>query len=344
MPSLDVFNKMIQEGFISFQAVSGRYNKYDSLATYSDLSNLFEVLTSVKDSNGNYGVMTPMSLVANPDFDKIEASGFREYNYEPFTLTLKRYPNCERSFELWKEGISTGIFIPQFHGREHLNVARWMEALQVKDNDAHLAFRHKFWGYPRRPGSFKPDKSFQASFDYDNPAELKVLDNVIIEGLELFRNLFGYSATCFTPPNGPLSRVNEKMAAENGIKCIQSARIFYDEPIGFGKTRKRFRYLGKRNNYGQVYLVRNCFFEPSELVKFNWVNKCLSEISTAFKNNKPAIVSSHRVNYVGALYPENRNNGLKSLTELLKGILKAFPDAEFLTSSQLGDIISRNDS
>lgn len=344
MPSLDVFNKMIKEGFDTSQGPSGRYNKYDSLATYDDLYKLFEVLASVRDCNGNHFVMTPMCLVANPDFDKIEASGFRTYYYEPFTLTLQKYENCERSFELWKEGISSGIFIPQFHGREHLNIRRWLEALQMEDKDAHLAFKYRFWGYPRRSDSYMPIRSFQASFEIDNPSELENLNKIISDGLKLFNQLFGYSAKCFTPPNGPLNHINEKMSAQYGIKYLQTARVIYYEPIGSGKTRRSLRYLGKRNQYNQLYFVRNCFFEPSEISGFDWVDKCLNDIRIAFSYNKPAIISSHRVNYIGALIPENRDRGLKQLKELIDKILKTYPNVEFLTSPQLGDLLTENGS
>ncbi|MFO7851423.1 MAG: polysaccharide (de)acetylase [Bacteroidota bacterium] len=342
MPSVEVYNRFVEKGFNMSDGVSARYNKYDSLATYEDLQDLFEVLSSVKDFKGNHCVMTPMCLVANPDFDKIEESGFKEYFYEPFTETLKKYPGCEKSFELWKEGISSGIFVPQFHGREHLNISRWLEALIAGDKNAHLAFKYKFWGYPKQFNSGKPEKSFQAAFDFSNYSEIKVLDKIIEDGLKIFSQLFGYDATCFTPPNGPLSRLNEKISAKNGIKYIQTARMIYNEPVGMGKTRKRIRYLGKRNKYNQVYLTRNCFFEPSECAKFNWVDKCLVDIDTAFKYNKPAIISSHRVNYIGALDSKNRDEGLNQLSLLLKRVIKIYPDIEFLTSSQLGESIIGN--
>jgi hypothetical protein len=48
-----------------------RFNKYDDLASSDDLASLFEVLESVKDSKGHSAVLTPLCLVANPDFQKI---------------------------------------------------------------------------------------------------------------------------------------------------------------------------------------------------------------------------------------------------------------------------------
>jgi hypothetical protein len=79
-------------------------------------------------------------------------------------------------------------------------------------------------------------------------------------------------------------------------------------------------------------------FEPSR-EGTHLVDTCLKEIDTSFRWNKPAIISSHRVSFVGALYPENRDNGLRQLSELLKGIVKHWPDVEFMTTEELGALM-----
>jgi ribosomal protein L21E len=122
MPSKEVFDNLINNGIDLLSDDGFIYNKYDSLATSDDLSSLFEILSSVKDCEGRSVVITPVSVVANPDFIKIRQSDFTDYIYEPITETLKKYNGCENSFILWKEGIEKRLFVPQFHGREHLNV------------------------------------------------------------------------------------------------------------------------------------------------------------------------------------------------------------------------------
>ena len=66
----------------------------------------------------------------------------------------------------------------------------------------------------------------------------------------------------------------------------------------------------------------------------------LKEMEVAFLWHKPATISSHRVNYIGFLHPENREKSLKKLEELLVRMLKRWPDIEFMTSSELGDLIA----
>ena len=31
--------------------------------------------------------------------------------------------------DLWRQGIDERLFVPAFHGREHLSVTRWLKAL-----------------------------------------------------------------------------------------------------------------------------------------------------------------------------------------------------------------------
>ena len=58
--------------------------------------------------------------------------------------------------------------------------------------------------------------------------------------------------------------------------------------------------------------------------------------------NRPAIISSHRVNYVGFLDERNRDKNLKLLKTLLDKILNKWPDVEFLSSDEMGLIINEH--
>lgn len=337
MPSGEVFARLLQAG-INFYADEGlRFNENDSLATADDLASLFELLSSFRDSTGRPPVITPVSLVANPDFGRIRESGFAEYYYEPFPETLKRYRGCEESFRLWQDGIKNRLFVPQFHGREHLNVMVWLRALQQGHNNAILAFDNHMWGI-----STASDPAigveFQAAFDLINPDDIEYQRSVIISGLDLFEELFGYRAAYFVPPNGPFSSKLESSCEEAGLKFLSVSKI-RKEPTGFGRTQTSYNWFGKRSSSGLILLTRNCFFEPGSS-GHDWVDECMFEISAAFRWNKPAIVSSHRVNYIGALNRSNRDLGLRQLGILLKRIIKTWPDVMFVTSAELGEIIA----
>jgi hypothetical protein len=84
--------------------------------------------------------------------------------------------------------------------------------------------------------------------------------------------------------------------------------------------------------------VRNCFFEPSLDPGFNWVDDCLRRMKIIFLWGKPAIIGSHRINFIGSLNEENRKKNLKALEFMLRSILKTWPEVEFITTDVLGKI------
>src|SRR3546814_849377 len=110
-----------------------RFNQYDTLESNTDMEQLFDVLLRHSDQQGRNPVITAMTNVANPDFDKIRKRKHEQYFYEPFVDTLQRYPDHDRVYNLYREGIKQRIFVPEFHGREHVHISRWMDALQGGD-------------------------------------------------------------------------------------------------------------------------------------------------------------------------------------------------------------------
>jgi hypothetical protein len=317
-----------------------RFNRYDTLESQHDLSMLFEILASFKDKNNNSPSFTALTTVANLDFDKIRISDYREYFYEPFTKTLQRYYGTDLPFNLWKEGIKAGIFIPQFHGREHINVSLWLKGLQNKDYNLLTAFNQKAIGVPMSNPS-KSRGSYLAAFDFGNESEQDNLKAICKDGLTLFNEIFGYHATLFTSPCLIHNSNLEPLLAENGIQFIDRAKISHI-PLGNGVYRKKYYRLGQRNDWDQFYITRNCMFEPNEHNDSTAVNKALRDMEISFRCMKPAIISSHRVNFVGSISPGNREHGLRCLKELLFKIKTRWPDAEFLKFSDLAEEIKKN--
>ena len=91
MPSNDTRDKLLSLGLPMGGAERQRYTNYDTLASKEDLEVLFDTLQKHKDMHANHPKITAVSVVANPDFDKIKVNNFTQYFYEPFTITLKRY-------------------------------------------------------------------------------------------------------------------------------------------------------------------------------------------------------------------------------------------------------------
>lgn len=336
MSSKAVYDKLLKAGY----SVDNRpYEKYDSLASEQDISMLFEVLTRFRDKNGNHPVITANSLVVNPDFEKIKDSGYEEYHYELFTETLKRYSNHANSFDLWKEGMNYGVFFPQFHGREHINVNSWMKALQRRDKDVMLAFEYGLPGiFPR--DNAQAGNQFVVALKFADAAEFENIKTILKDGLQLFSKIHGYRSASFIAPCNTWHPDYAETLKENGINIIQGSSVQLVPSLD--KISKRYHYVGQKNEWNQYFLIRNCSFEPTEKHNVDNIDGCLHSIDTAFRWRKPAIISSHRLNYIGSIFPENRDRNLKRLEVLLTRIIAKWPDVEFMTSAQLGDLLIKN--
>lgn len=334
MPSKEVYGKLLKAGI---RVNKCRYNKYDSLASEEDLLQLFETLIRFKDKNGKHPVITANTIVANPDFEKIKESGFKEYFFEPFTKTLERYPKHAKSFEIWEQGIANGVFIPQFHGREHLNVNRWLNVLQTGSKETLLAFENQLFGLSTTITSEKR-KSYLAALDFDDQSELIWQKNMLKDGLKLFEKTFGYPSKTYIATNYVWHPDIEAQLYHSGIEALQGGNS-HIIPGGQNPNQLIRHKLGERNSWNQNYLIRNAVFEPSENQKNDWVKTCLKEIEIAFMWHKPAIISTHRVNFIGYIDESNRKVNLKAMKQLLTIMLTKWPDIEFMSSDQLAELI-----
>jgi hypothetical protein len=96
--------------------------------------------------------------------------------------------------------------------------------------------------------------------------------------------------------------------------------------------------FGEKNNFGISYNIRNCFLEPSQLPGKDWVDSCLAQIQNAFLWQKPAVICSHRINYIGFINKQNRERGLQDLKTLMKIVLRKWPEVQFISTDQLAGL------
>ncbi len=120
MPNKAMQDELAAKGF-PFE--KRHYERVDSIAREDDLEALFSLLHRFEDKNGRHPVITAMTVMANPDFEKIRESEFASYSYRSLKDVLQDYSKGANSiFNLWQEGIKEQVFFPQFHGGEHINV------------------------------------------------------------------------------------------------------------------------------------------------------------------------------------------------------------------------------
>lgn len=319
-----------------------RFDALDSLETREDLEMLYEVLTSVRDKNGNYAVFTPFALPCNIDYEAMAENNFETYQYELLPRTYQKLeakdPKAyQGTWSLWQEGIAAKIMLPQFHGREHLNLKVFEEKLKKRDREVLTALQNR--SYTSLSGSGYPTIGYTAAFQFWDIKENERFPAIIKDGLNCFEKVYGYRAIHFNSPGGREHSLIHKALKENGVAYLDTPFI-KQEHQGKGNYKRSLNYTGKRNNLNMLYQVRNVVFEPTEQRGVDWVNFALKQIETAFAWNRPAIISSHRVNFGGHINPENRKVGLDALKNLLHKIQKRWPEVEFLAAPDLSEIIS----
>lgn len=300
------------------------YLSKDCLEQADDLKELFGLLKSFKDSYGNHPVITANTVMTNPDFKKIKDASFKAYFYEPFVETLERRDGNNSTFDLYREGEAMNIFIPQFHGKEHVNVPMWLDLLR-DDKMFQGAFEFGVWGISKDV-RHDLNQSIQATLD----TSFNVAKNSIIIGLDLFEKIFGYRSQSFIANNFVWDPELNPVLNEKGVKFLQGAKYQLLPLYGSNKRRYIRHRFGERNEYNQIFGIRNCSLEITEGLAT--VESCLKEISIAFLMKKPAIISMHRLNFMGGIDPSNRDQGLYALNKLLSKVLKKWPDVCFMST------------
>ena len=332
MDSADALKQLEKQGIES----KNRFDSYDSMETDDDLNALYDILRSVKDKNGHPAVFTPYALCCNMDFEAMKADHYQQYISERLDHTLyklyQRHPAAyKNTWVLWQQGISEGIFMPQFHGREHFNLNIIHQKLKQRDNTLLAILDTR--SLASLPNDTHSQKSWTAAFSFDNIEETFIFPDILSAGTQVFKDLFGYTSICFTPPAQHFPEWMEPTLPQYGVKCIDKA--FYKKMhTAHGKYKTQINYTGKNLAEGLKVMIRNAVFEPT-YGHSDHVGNTLRQIETAFLLRKPAVISSHRVNFCGHIDEENRKTGLSALSQLLRQILSKWPDVEFMSASQL---------
>ena len=316
--------------------MTSRFDQCDALETRQDLEALYETLESVKDRDGGPAVFTPYTLCANPDFDSI-ARAQDGYIYESLPQTVARLASSqpqayEGAWKLLHEGVRLGLLRPQFHGREHLNVKLFEQKLNAGHRDILVNIENRSMAAVGRDQSL-PGVGFTHAFGLWNRSEIDFHREIIKEGLLLFEVIFGFKSTTFTPP---AQKIHPDIYPD--LDALGVTGIF--KPRWCRRRIDQNRYAWEFNlnevsrRKGHLSLVRNVVFEPTSNPNTDSASLALDQISAAFRLRKPAIISSHRVNFSGHIDPENRRYGLQALKRLQQSIVRRWPDVRFIGADE----------
>jgi hypothetical protein len=318
-----------------------RYDKHDTLESVDDFNALFEVLRQYRDVRGRHPVITALTLTSNIDFEAMLESQFDRYRFEHLPTTYgKCGANYQGMMQLWQQGINDSLICPEFHGREHYHVATLLRKLGSGSRDAVLNINNRCYSRIIQEAG-KP--KWTATYGFEKADELSGHKLDIVDGLQHFSRIFGRRAQVFNTPSGHDHHTLFVDLGAQGIDYIEKSSFVQREHQGDQRYAYRVNYTGKREKNAPPIILRNCVFEPTDPTQSDWLGYTMRQIDAAFFWRKPAIISSHRVNFSGTIDEGNRKLGLASLNQLLSRILAHWPDTEFMSIAELGKTLAISD-
>lgn len=337
MPSIQSYQNLYNAGIAVNKCP---YNKFDALESVEDIERLQSFCKGFNDINGNPLKITANFIMANPDLEKIQESEFNNYYYRDLRETYEYHQASSDTLDAIKNAMNNKILIPQLHGREHLQVNHWLYTLKKGDLETRLAFDNGVWGHPSKSENFR-GINFSSAFHITSEEDLNFAKESVIEASKLFKDTFGFISETIIPPRFIWPKSLEATFYAAGIRSVQGKLVQLYPIIGNNdiKLRRKINWMGKHNHAGLKYLIRNVFFEPTQRPNFSWEEDAMKRISTAFHWGKPAVISMHRLNFMGGFSAQNRKNSLIRLLKLINAVQKEYPDIEFKSSNELYHLV-----
>lgn len=336
IPNTKIQKELESEGLINLR---DPFSAYDCLESSEDYLELFNVLRSFKDKKGNHPIITANMVMGNPAFDKIKASNFRSFEWEPFFSTYDYYYPDDETFSVFKQGVNDKLMLPQYHAIVHVNHHEWLRRLQQGDQAFLKAFKLRCFAIDDKIAT-NHRANLMATYDYKDEALLPLIEKDIKDGLAFFEETFGFPSKTTVAPCYVWNEKIEQLFSSSSVNTLQSSYVQQYNDLKTGLHKRKWHKSGATNQNGQRYFVRNVLFEPSLSDKVDWVEKALESISIAFKWKKPAIIGTHRINYVSGLSKENRTNSILKLEKLLNAALVKWPDVQFISTVDLSNFYS----
>jgi hypothetical protein len=308
-----------------------RFEDNDCLETKQDFDALSKLLKSFSDSQGHHPVFTLNYVLNNLVYVPFNASGERQFafTYEPLEQT---YLRSNVPF-VWNDPVYSApdsVFAFSLHAFAHLNEARFLMDIEANKNGAKDFYSHG------AVASLDPSNSFcymdeMGGGANDVTSSLSRLE----KASKQFQSVFHQKSICFTPSCGVLDPASLSSLAAMDFLAIKITDSFYRSFDGKAFRKHPIKSRQKLTDASSCrFLVRNCAFEPI-FSRDKALELCLQDIAYAFKHHKPAIISTHRMNYVAGFDNEAYQNRLHLLSELLGKIMERYPDVQFMSTDEL---------
>jgi hypothetical protein len=184
-------------------------------------------------------------------------------------------------------------------------------------------------------------RAVEASGEYDSSEPRELRARSVRRAVKGFRALFGRMPTSFCPPDYRFDDWFEEEAASIGLTTVQGKA----EQAGQGWPPLRRRWLGFRFPHHEgtrFHLPPRTVFEPEGVPRARGprgIDAAMRGIHAAWAQGRPAVVSTHRMNYAH-LDASHSRAGREALRDLLSRLCAE--NAVFLLDHEVRQLAERH--
>lgn len=311
----------------------------NTLETEQDLDLLYSILLSFSDSLGRPPVFTSNVVTSNPDFQRIRTNSFRSYEAVPIYDGFPSGWNGVKSLvRAWRKGIDRKVWIPEYHGYAHFSYRGWLAGLRRGEKRPLDFFDEEMVSFSNHPGSLMEYGSVAGSSRGYLPFAEQCSD--IEEGCRIFRRTFGYQPMSSIPPYDYWNIYTLLSFYRQNIRCVNTERTRLRSVTGVSLASPGTLKRSLQAVFLQATLLRKLCRNIRLELENRDETSAIEATQFMFKLGSPAVVGSHRVNYVGSVHPSVAEVGRRKL----RGYLRAITEDNnliFLVDSELFQLFSK---
>ncbi|RKZ19216.1 hypothetical protein DRQ50_02550 [bacterium] len=296
------------------------------------VSDLADVLFSFRGRDGLPAVLQPNYILFSLDAAGTEAGAPTWLRRE-----LPAFPAAYRRPGLWAAVAAArerGVWHPELHGAWHYDPS--LRRLRAEESPAAAM------ALVRGITLFRDAQSAKELGPWRSQEDLAVeLDACF----RVFTAMFGQRPVSIIAPDYTWSGRNEALWTARGLRVIQAKREQRNPDLPPGRLGRMLKWLDRHvsivSRPDRTFIERNCRFEPAQNDDPTAVTRrCLAAVGRAWAAGEPAVIETHRVNFVH-LDQAVAARGRRELASLLGDLAQRDPGPLFMSDAEVAQLDRR---
>ena len=308
-------------------ALGERPYDFYTLETAEDVRKLSATLKGHRDSCGRSPCLEMNFIVANLDFARMSADGFRKIHLLPVAEGFPMGWARPGLVEAYREGIEDGIFQPALHGTTHFCRSA-VERNACGGGERASALR-SLWEAGTPYIHWRMPWIGYEYWDPESPEDERFLragaqTELVGQTVGAFAKLFASLPRSACAPGYRANDDTHRVWAQHGIHVAQNG--------------PRAVFPPHFDRYNVLHLSRTVEFEPATDAAFS-VEACLGQAEFCFQRGIPAIVSVHSINFHSTVR-DFRSHTLEALDEFLTVLESKHTNLMYLHDEDLYELVN----